>query len=311
MRRPLIQVTHLDSGSLHLDSLDSRLINKFKSRDDFVRTGLIPSVDYAYQSRLQAFVAKQQVSESVRIIILTRPPVIPEKYDWMLSNSSSIYLERLVRFVLLINVVVPDYVREAENASCDEALRLVASLRDAPGNLSEIRGQFEHQLDTLQELIQSIRGLRQSLENATQVLAYILTLSDAVDEASRSLINERFRQTYGAQLERVELWPGYVRLALSFRSNSATYDTERILRDAIRTLNIEAGRIESCIQSTETRFERAIGILSIEKSLVATRWVVWLAIVALLVSTVAGLYPKKCRFFINRLCGLPFAQIWS
>jgi hypothetical protein len=306
INRPLIRATHLEhlEPSSSFPFIGNLLSKKFRSSDDLVRMGVLPNVYYSYEADgLSSFVAKNNFSESVLIILPTRPPVIPERYHWTLVNYN-IYLERLIRFVLLINVVVPDYVREAENTSCNEALRLVASLRDAPGNLREIRGQFEHQLDTLQELVRSIRGLRQSLENATQVLAYILTLSDAVDEASRSLINERFRQTHGEQIRRVELWPNYVRLALRFRSDSPTYDTERALRDAIRTLNIEAGRIESCTQSTETRFDRAIGILSIEKSLVATRWAVWLAIVALLVSTVAGLYPKKSRLFINGIYGV-------
>lgn len=305
LNQPLIRVTHLDNDSFKylMRRFDGASLD-YWTADELVEMGVLPSSDLShYVFDYEALLATHFLTHSSRLIVGTRPPILQPGTHWKLANASSIYLERLIRFQLATNVVVPSILAEIKDP-CKKPRGLLARAREEPENIRVTEKSLRAQLDLMRSKSNTALELGAKLAEVVRVLSDVHALSQLQNGEDPAPRSDRFLEIHGEQPWRSGLNSEYVKRALRFRV-AGPFNSETRLRDFIQELDKSSVQLNSCVQSTAADFERLVGALNFESSLRAAKVTVWVAvgvaIFSLVVTVMTRLYPERARRIISRI----------
>jgi len=297
-RYPLLVVTHIDDlDEMHyIGHLQEGLsVNEYWSADDLVQMGVLPHRDYVYpRVDLGTFLAHHVVSGTmVRIVVAERPYFIEEGSGlWHIAGPLNRHLERLIRYINFVHVLIPSSLADTDDQGMDEADAFLNRLIDADSSTEVKRAvaEFSAWMAAHENGLEELNFLVNEIETTMSVLDdAMLWEEQATGEGDFDLHSKGFGDKYFVPLRETGLSRGFILAGLSYGLGANhLYDTRKTLHEKKQMLEKEIRARRFQVQRIKSDFNQRLSVATAVYSVKSAIWQSWLSIlIGLVVSGIA------------------------
>ncbi|MFA5089744.1 MAG: hypothetical protein WC510_01765 [Candidatus Omnitrophota bacterium] len=264
---PVVIVTHINSHEKfdylgHL--VEGMRVDEYWTIEELIQMGVVPHDGYNFTMSMgsDAFIAHHQINGLVRIIVLYKPPMIDMKH-WRMANPINRDVERLIRFLSFIHVVLPEYIKgsQRENDKDFDSLIRALSINPSKANIDKTVKKFNTIIQDQEGLLRKLKILSEKIEQICTILDdATLWESKAVNKGDFDFYTKEFGKKHNVPLREADLESVFIRFALRYDIGpNHEYDTRKILKEKRNQIKDQIVKIETNIErNIKPRFEQQL-----------------------------------------------------